>query len=256
MPIRYEKEDAVAWATFDRPQVLNALDIPDLEDLLGLFGKATADEAVRVLVVTGLGRAFSVGADIKAMDRMSEIEFGRAAALYQALARAARLMDKPVIAAINGYALGGGLEIALMCDLRIAARSARLGLPDAELGFSPTGGLTYLLVRMVGLTRALHMALSAEILTAEEAERIGLVGRVVDDDDLPARAAELAERLCRFPGRGLRNIKRAFHMACDSGFAATLALEQAYDSDCFRSPQTRERLAAFLASHGRGDPLK
>ena len=248
MSIRYETRGAVAWATLDRPEALNAFDIPDLEELLALLRKTGADDAVRVLVITGAGRAFSAGADIKAMNRMSDAEFGKAASLYQALALEARNLDKPIIGAINGYALGGGLEVALMCDLRIAARSAKLGLPDAELGFSPTGGLTYLLVRMVGLTRALNMGLTAELLDAEEAERIGLVSRVVDDGALVATVDGLAERISRFPRVGLRNIKRSLYMAAESSFAVTLALEEVYDSDCYRTEETRDRLAAFIES--------
>ena len=248
MCIRYEMRGAVAWATIDRPEALNAFDIPDLEELLALLRKTGADEPVRVLVITGTGRAFSVGADIKAMNRMSDAEFGKAASLYQALALEARNLDKPIICAINGFALGGGLEVALMCDLRIAARSAKLGLPDAELGFSPTGGLTYLLVRMVGLTHALNMGLTAEMLDAEEAERIGLISRVVDDGALAGTVEDLAERISGFPRVGLRSIKRLFYMAGESSFAATLALEEAYDSDCYRSEETRDRLAAFIES--------
>ncbi len=237
----------MGWVTIDRPEALNAFDIPDLEALLAVLRRA-GEEAVRVLVVTGVGRAFSVGADIKAMDRMTEAEFARAAALYQDLARTARSLPMPLLAAINGFALGGGLEVALMCDLRIAARSARLGLPDAELGFSPTGGLSHLLIGMVGLTRALDMSLTAEMLTAAEAARIGLISRVVDDDLLLATAAGLADRMAGYPRVGLRNIKRLFHAATESGFEAILALEEAYDAEGYRSPETRERLAAFIAS--------
>ncbi len=248
MTIRYETAEAVATITIDRPEALNAFDIPDLEQLREQLRRAARDDSVRVVILTGVGRAFSVGADIKAMDRMGEADFAKAAGLYQSLALEARNLDKPIIGAINGYALGGGLEVALMCDLRIAARSAQLRLPDAEMGFSPTGGLTYLLVRMVGLTQSLDMALGAEMLDAEKAERIGLVSRVVDDQDLMAHARDLALRMTGYPQVGLRNIKRAFYAAAESNFAATLALEKAYDSDCYRSPETRQKLAEFVES--------
>jgi len=120
MAIRQEISNGVLWAVIDRPEALNAFDIPDLEQLLKLFRDAKTNLDVRVLVLTGTGRAFSVGADIKAMDKMSEAEFGKAASLYQVLAREALALDKPIIGAINGFALGGGLEVALMCDMRIA----------------------------------------------------------------------------------------------------------------------------------------
>lgn len=129
---------------------------------------AAQDAAVQAVVLTGRGRAFSVGADIKAMDVMTYPEFAQAVELYQSMCREARGLDKPVIAAINGFCLSGGLEVALMADIRIAARSAKLGLTDVELGFSPTGGLTYLLNHIVGAGWAMHLAMAAQILTAEE----------------------------------------------------------------------------------------
>ena len=248
MTIRQEISNRVLWAVIDRPEALNAFDIPDLEELLRLFRDAGANQEVRVLVLTGTGRAFSAGADIKAMDRMSEEEFSRAASLYQALAREARALDKPIIAAINGFALGGGLEVALMCDLRIAGKSAKLGLPDARMGFSPTGGLTWLLTKMVGLSVALDIALSTDMLDAGESCRVGLVSRVVEDDQLEPTVRALAERIATFPERGLRNIKRAFYAAADADFASALTLEEAFDCDCFHSEGTQAALRDFVES--------
>lgn len=248
MAIRQEISNGVLWAVIDRPEALNAFDIPDLEQLLKLFRDAKTNLDVRVLVLTGTGRAFSVGADIKAMDKMSEAEFGKAASLYQVLAREALALDKPIIGAINGFALGGGLEVALMCDMRIAGKSAKLGLPDAYMGFSPTGGLTWLLTKMVGLSVAMDMALSTDMLDAAESLRVGLVSRVVDDDQLTVVTREMAERIATFPERGLRNIKRSFYMAADADFASVLTLEEAYDSDCFRSEGTQAALKEFIKS--------
>lgn len=248
MTIERDISNGVLWAVIDRPEALNAFDIPDMEELLHLFRDARANPDIRVLVLTGTGRAFSVGADIKAMDKMTEEEFGKAASLYQALAREALALDKPIIAAINGFALGGGLEVALMCDMRIAGKSAKLGLPDAYMGFSPTGGLTWLLTRMVGLSVALDMALSTDMLNADESLRVGLVSRVVEDDQLVSVAREMAERIAAFPERGLRNIKRSFYMAADADFASVLTLEEAYDSDCFRSKGTQMALKEFIES--------
>ena len=248
MTIRTEIRNGVLWATIDRPEVLNAFDIPDLEALLQLFHDAGDNPEIRVLTMTGTGRAFSVGADIKAMDQMSEDEFGKAASLYQALAAAARELDQPIIGAINGFALGGGLEIALMCDLRIAGTSAKLGLPDAHMGFSPTGGLTWLLTKMVGLTVAMDMALTTDLLDAEESLRVGLVSRVVEDDQLLSVAEQLSERIATFPKTGLRNIKRSFYRSAELDFASVLALEERYDSECFQSKETRAALKAFIES--------
>jgi enoyl-CoA hydratase len=246
--IRKEIRNGVLWAIMDRPEALNAFDIPGLEELLRMFREAAESPDVRVVVLTGTGRAFSVGADIKAMAKMTDDDFRKAAALYQALAAETRALDKPIIGAINGFALGGGLEIALMCDMRIVGKSARLGLPDANLGFSPTGGLTWLLTRMVGLSVAMDMALTTDMLDADESLRVGLVSRVVEDDALVAETEKLSQRIASFPMTGLRNIKRSFHMAADADFMSVLRLEEAYDSDCFRSEETRTALTAFIKS--------
>jgi enoyl-CoA hydratase len=239
---------SVLWATIDREKALGALDIPHLESLVEAFQRATDDDTIRAVVLAGTGRAFSVGADIKAMDVMTDAEFAQAAELYQAMCRKARGTDKPVIAAINGFALGGGLEVALMADIRIAARSAKLGLPDAELGFSPTGGLTYLLNHIVGAGWALHLAMTGQMLTAEEALRIGLVTGVVEDHELESHVLAFAQRLAAYPPTGMKNIKRSFNMALESSLSATLALEAEYDAACYRSPQTRQALRNFIES--------
>ncbi len=248
MAIRMETRGAVAWATIDRPEVLNAFDIPHLEELLSVFRRAGEGEEIAVLVLTGTGRAFSAGADIKAMDRMGERDFARLESLFQGLVRAARGLDKPILGALNGVTIGGGLEIALMCDLRIAARSASFSLPDARLGFSPTGGLTYLLPRIVGLGRALHLLLTCERLDAAEAERIGLVTEVLEDADLERRTAEIAAHLAGCPRLGLAAIKRALYAASDAPFEASLRLEEALDAANYANPETRAGLAAFLDS--------
>lgn len=244
--IRTDLQGGVLRLDIDRDRVRNALDIEHLTDLLSGLRQASGDPEVRCVVVRGLGRDFSVGADIKAMDAMTDDEFAHAAALYQSLAREARALDQPVVAAIRGHALGGGLELALMADLRVAGRSARLGLPDAELGFSPTGGLTYHLGRIVGTGWAMHLALTCEVLDADRALAIGLVTEVVDDDALDRHVAELATRLASYPLTGMRNIKRAFTRAETATIDEMLEIEVVYDTECYRDPATRARLRAFL----------
>ncbi len=248
MAVVFKTRERGAWATLDRPEALNALDPAHLDELLAVVARVAADDGTRVLVITGKGRAFSVGGDIKAMDGISEDDFRATARRYQRLARDMRALDKPVLAAVNGYALGGGLELALMCDLRIAAASARLGLPDAQLGFSPTGGLTWLLPRLIGAGRAMHLALDAEPIDAAEAERIGLVTLVVEDAELAAATEALARKIASWPRTAVANTKRAFLAAGESSFDTALALEEDFDVACFRSGETRRRLAAFLSS--------
>lgn len=248
MAISSKQIESVLWVVIDREAVLNALDIPHLESLVDLFkGNATREET-RCVVITGKGRAFSVGADIKAMDIMTDIEFAQAAELYQELCRVMRALEKPIIAAINGYALGGGLEVALMADVRIASQSARLGLPDAELGFSPTGGLTYLLNHIVGAGWAMHMAMTAEIFDAEKSFATGLITQIVDDTELESTTLALATKLAAFPPVGMKNIKHSFNTALEANLASTLELEAKYDSECYQSPETRQALKAFIDS--------
>lgn len=248
MAIDIKLMGSVLLATIDREKSLNALDIPHLESLVAMFLRASNDGAVRAVVVSGKGRAFSAGADIKAMDAMTDADFAKAAELYQSMCRAARGSDKPVIAAINGFALGGGLEVALMADIRIAARSAKLGLPDAELGFSPTGGLTYLLNHIVGAGWAMQLAMTGQILSAADSLRIGLVTEVVDDEALETHVHTLAQRLAAYPPTGMKNIKRSFNVALESSLSATLTLEAEYDAACYRSPETRQALREFIES--------
>ena len=253
MTIQCKLNENVLEVTIAREEVLNALDLEHLRDLENALDRAGEDGAVRTVLLRGSGRAFCVGADIKAMDQMHDDEFTEATAHYQSLCRKARALDKAIIAALNGYALGGGLEIALIADLRIAARSAQLGLPDAELGFSPSGGLTYLLNRIVGAGRALHLLLTCEMLSAEQALDFGLVTRVVDDAELDTEAIALARQIAAYPPTGIRNIKRAMNAALENDLETTLALEAELDHEAYQSDETRASLRAFLESRRKKD---
>ena len=248
MAIISTQKDQVLWIQIERQAALNSFDIPHLQALREAFAEGRDNPEVRALVIAAEGRAFSVGADIKAMERMNEAEFAIAAELYQSLCRDARGLDKPIIAAINGFALGGGLEVALYADIRLAADNAKLGLPDAELGFSPTGGLTYLLNHMIGASRAMHMAMTCEMLDAEKALDWGLVSEVMPVAELHDRAMQLAKQLAAYPPTGMKNIKRCFNMALESSLNATLVLEAEYDAACYRSPETQQALKDFIAS--------
>lgn len=247
--VLYKTEGKIGWITLNRPKVLNAIDKDTLEQLLDIMNQVGADDTIRVLVLTGNERAFSVGGDIKYMMANPTPEAFRTTAHgYQALAQVMRNLEKPIIAAINGHCLGGGLELALMCDLRIAAKSARLGLPDAMLGFSPTGGLTHLLPRVIGLGRAMQLVLLPDPIDAVEAERIGLIMQVVTDETLLETISAIAHRLATFPKHGLAYIKRGIYTAIDANFSATLALEEEVDIACFTNTDTQAALIEFIAS--------
>ena len=233
----------VSWATMNRPEVLNAV---DGDRLLAWISAAVDDDEVAVLCLTGAGRAFTAGGDIKEMDGLDEAGFAANTPRYQAMARACRNAPKPVIAAINGVCLGAGMEFAAMSDLRIAAQSARLGLPDASLGFSVSGGLSWFLPHQIGLARTMELYLSERIFPTEEASAMGFVAEIVPDDDLQEHVQAFAERIAEFPPLGAANMKTLLYG--DLGFDAQLDAEKTLESRCFADDEVKRRLSAFLES--------
>jgi enoyl-CoA hydratase/carnithine racemase len=222
----YEVRDGVAWFTFNRPEVHNAIDMEMRDALWTLLDAAEADDETGVLVFRGAGdEAFSAGADIS--------EFGTAPTYTEA--RRARVerdvwgrllhFPKPTIAAIHGYALGAGCELSLLCDFRIAADDARIGLPEAKLGYIPTAGGTQTLQRAVGRGRALDMLFSAEPVNAETALQYGLIHQVVPPETLDKAANALAQRLLAQPTSALRAARKALIEGRGLPLAAAIRLE-------------------------------
>ena len=247
MPVvELETRDDVAIVTLARPDKLNAINDEMLIGLLEAVERVGRTDAIGAAVLTGRGRAFSAGGDITAMDDMDDVAFAATIARYMQVSAAVRACPKPFVAAVHGYALAGGFELALICDVRFAARGTQFGLPDTPLGLSPTSGMTWLLPRIVGLGRAMYLTLSAASIDADEAERIGLVDRVIGSDDLLAEAEAFAHRLASYPRVGVAWTKLGFHAALESDFAAATRSEAAAELECFRSPDTRERFRAFI----------
>lgn len=244
--VELETRGDVAVITLDRPEKLNAISVEMLDGLLDAVESIATSEAIGAAVLAGRGRAFSTGGDITAMHGMDERQFAETIGRYMRVSAAFRACPKPIIGAIHGYALAGGFELALMCDVRFAAVGTRFGLPDTPLGLSPTSGMTYLLPRVVGLGRALHLALSAEEIDADEALRIGLVSRVVEPEQLLEEAEAFARRVASYPRTGVAWTKRTFHDGLDLDFDAATRLETEAEIDGFRSPETRERFRAFI----------
>lgn len=244
--VEVEERGDVAIITLARPEKLNAISVEMLDEMFDAVEAIGRSETIGAAVLTGRGRAFSTGGDISAMHAMDEREFADTIGRYMRLSAAFRACPKPIVAAIHGYALAGGFELALMCDVRFAATGTQFGLPDTPLGLSPTSGMTYLLPRIVGLGRALYLALGAENIDAEEAERIGLVSRVVAEEDLVAEAEAFAHRVASYPRVGVGWTKRTFHDGLDLDFDAATRLETEAEVDSFRSPETRERFEAFV----------
>jgi 2-(1,2-epoxy-1,2-dihydrophenyl)acetyl-CoA isomerase len=197
--LRYELDGHIATVTLNRPAVLNALDGELLEQLGRVCGQVDADPAVRVVLFTGAGRAFCAGGDIKAVSFADS--GGRAPARDPKEHWAAKLLAvrKPTVAVVNGIAAGGGLALALACDLRIASEQARFSAIFARIGMSVLDGAGWLLPRAVGVSKALELLFSAEQIDAAEAARIGLVGQVVPHPELMSRARELAARIAANP---------------------------------------------------------
>ena len=201
------RKDSIAILTLNRPDVLNALNSETITELVTCIRELLADDLIRVIILTGAGdRAFVAGADIEELARMTPKSAREVALRGQALCDLIETSGKPIIAAINGYALGGGLELAMSCTIRLASKTAQVGQPEINLGILPGYGGTQRLPRLVGPGRALEMLLTGESVTAEKACRLGIVNRVVADDQLRNEALKLGELLAGKPPVALRYI--------------------------------------------------
>ncbi|GIX46144.1 MAG: enoyl-CoA hydratase [Candidatus Tectimicrobiota bacterium] len=250
--LRYEVADGVATVTLNRPERLNALDYALRDELLAALQQAAADPQVRALILTGAGRAFCAGADlhdvlVRGFDmdpRTREQEEVRG---FNALTQALRALEKPVIAAVNGAAVGGGCCLALAADIRLASSEARFGMVFVRLGLSSADmGGTFLLPRLIGLAHASELLLTGEIIDAARAERLGLVNRVVAPEELLPQARQLAARLAAGPPIGLALTKRAINRALGLELAAHLDYEAYVQSACMLTADHREGVEAFL----------
>ena len=243
----YDVEDGVAWITANRPEKLNALNRATVEEIASAVGQASVDADVRVLVLTGAGeKAFVAGADIKEMSGLNPAEaqeFSRF--LQESLDRIER-GPKPVIAAVNGFALGGGCELAMACHVRIASSSARFGQPEVNLGLIPGAGGTQRLQRVVGRGRALDLILSGEMIDAEEAFRIGLVNRVVTAAELRQAVAAYAKTLGEKSPAALSRALEAVISGGEFAQAEAQRLEAGLFGLCFATDDMREGTQAFL----------
>jgi enoyl-CoA hydratase len=244
--VRYETRGRVAIVTINRPEKRNALDGQVRCAFLGAIDRARRDENVRSVIVTGAGeKAFIAGADIGEFEGRSPVDQWRvmkAPTIFDAVER----LPKPVIAAINGYCLGGGLELALACDIRIASSSAKLGQPEVNLGIIPGGGGTQRLPRIVGLGAALRLILSGEIIAADEALRLRLVEEIVEPAKLLDRAVELAELMASKSPVALAAAKEATRAALSLPLDDGLKLETALFQLCFSSADKAEGVRAFM----------
>lgn len=245
--IRYETSGAVATITIDRPKALNALNEPTLRELLHAFGAVAADRNVRVVILTGGGeKAFVAGADIRHMADLSPLEGRRFARLGLSVCEAIERLDAPVIAAVNGYALGGGTELALACDLVYASSKARFGQPEVNLGIIPGFGGTQRLARLVGANLARELIFSGRMLSAEEAREAHIVSRLFAPQELLESVMAVADQITRKGRASLMLAKTAIRKGLDTDLNTGLAIERDAFALCQTSPDSREGTGAFL----------
>jgi enoyl-CoA hydratase/carnithine racemase len=245
--VRYEKKSSIAYVTVDRPKVLNALNTPTWTDLKAAFEDAKADASVHGVILTGAGdKAFIAGADISELAHVDAYEAEESSRFGQGVLDLVENLGKPVIAAINGFALGGGCETAMACTIRIAAEHAKFGQPEVKLGLLPGGGGTQRLPRLVGKGRALQLILTGETITAQEAYRIGLVNEVVPAGSLIERADTIMKSILANAPIAVKFSLEAANKGLETSQSEGLALEASYFGICAATEDKKEGTSAFL----------
>jgi enoyl-CoA hydratase len=244
----YEKEEGIGIVTMNRPDRLNALSFKLKEELAAVFDAMERDEAVKVVILTGGKKAFSAGADIKERStvQMSQPQYYFNQRKTHEFFCKIENFEKPVIAAVGGVAVGGGCELALVCDLRIASETARFGVPEVKIGVIPAAGGTQRLPRIIGMTKAKELLLTGDFIDAQEAYRVGLVNKVVPVDQLMEEAKALAQKLMNNPPLSVKFAKRAVNVGMQLDMASALDYE-AYCSAIVASSEDRiEGFKAFV----------
>jgi len=244
--ILLEKRGGIAVISLNDPDKLNAFSVEILRELLGVVRELEADAAVRVVIVTGVGKAFVAGADIGHMRGLNALEAIEYAAdttdVYDVISRS----GKVYIAAVNGFALGGGAEFALACDMRIASAKAKFGLPEVSLGILPGGGGTQRLPRLVGSAKAMELILTGKIIGAEEALRIGLVNQVVEPEALMDTAFEMAEAILKNAPIAVALAKECIVQSGQLPLEEGICFEKKLFGLCFSTEDQKEGMAAFV----------
>ena len=254
--VLYEKKDTIAYVTVNRPKVLNALNTPTWKDLRTAFVDARDDVTVRGVILTGAGdKAFIAGADIGELAHVAAFEAEQASRFGQDVLDLIENLGKPVVAAVNGFALGGGCETAMASTIRIAVDTAKFGLPEVTLGLIPGSGGTQRLPRLVGKGRALQLILSGEMISAQEAHRIGLVNEIVPAADLITRAEAILKRIAANAPISVKFALEAVNKGLEASQSDALLLEASYFGLCAATEDKKEGTTAFLekrAPHFQG----
>lgn len=249
--ILLKKEDRVATISLNRPKVLNAFSMQLHEEIYDALNDAAADDEVRCIVLRGEGKGFSAGADLAEVVEGDDDPDGPDLGEYLRETYGRLIMrvvgiEKPIVAALHGPVYGAGLGLALACDLRLAAESAKFSVAFIKIGLIPDAGVSFFLPRVVGLGRAMQMSMLGEALDAQEAHRVGLVNEVVPDEKLEEEVSTLAGRLAGLPTQALGRIKQTLHRSFESDLAAALEAEAVGQTFCGYTEDHKEGIAAFF----------
>ncbi len=241
-----EIDNKTAVVQINRPQVLNAMNSETMLEIESLMHQLNENNEVRVIIITGEGKAFIAGADIQELSTFNSLEAREFGKLGRRVLSYIENMEKPVIAAINGYAFGGGCELALACDIRIAGERAKFGQPELKLGIIPGWAGTQRLSRLVGMGKAKEIIFTGDPLNASEALRIGLVNKVVPDENLMDEAKKFAEKMLQTGPTALKLVKTVMNRGLDSNFTTGESYESEVFGICFSTPDVKEGIDAFL----------
>jgi len=243
----YEKSERIATITLNRPEALNAFNKDVVEEILKALEDAKNDEKIRVVILTGAGeKAFSAGADIKTMKGFDALKARELSLMGEKLCSAIENFEKPVIAAINGYALGGGLEVAMACDLRIASDKAKMGQTEINIGLIPGWGGTQRLTRLIGKTKAKELVFTGKMIDAKTAEQLGLVNMVVPADQFREAVRKFAMELAEKAPVALRIAKALINKGADMSLDAAIALEREGFGVVGSTEDLQEGVSAFI----------
>lgn len=242
-----EKEDGIGILYINRPDAMNALNTGVLEEIIQAVGEISRDNEIQVLIITGAGdKSFVAGADIKEMHGLTAVEGREFGYIGQAAFRAIEKLEKPVIAAVNGFALGGGCELAMAADIRLASEKAKFGQPEVGLGITPGFGGTQRLPRLVGEGRAMELILTANTINAEEAYRIGLVNHIYPAADLLDEARKMARKIMANAPLAVKYAKSAVNKGLQTDIDTGMAIEADLFGICFATEDQKAGMGAFL----------